>query len=170
MLSHRALVSAAAAAPVAALLPPASIAASQPDPIFAAIEVHRRAHSKFVLATEVADIKPKYRESPRVIVGYFNDGDYERSETDEHGGFTATWKPNGKRAPLYAGRSEIERNAPRELQGEERNAWIAERTAALEKEERRLAKAFARTKLGKALSAPWQGCLSIRCQTSWLLS
>jgi len=138
----------AAAVPAAAALPSAAIASAlQPDPIFAAIEAHRGAHSKYELAARAADIKGRGPRPARVIVGYFNDGEYARSETDKHPG-SLIWKPNGELVPLYAGAGEIERNAPRNLQGAERDVWISERSAALEKEERRIAKAYVRTKRG----------------------
>jgi hypothetical protein len=146
-------MSAVAAVPAAATLPSAAIAALQSDPIFAAIEAHRRAHSKYELATIAADVEGEGAPRAHVIVAYSNDGEFAQSETDGHGGFTVTWKPNGKRSPVYADANQIEGAAPRDLQDDGRKAWIAERCAELKKEEMRIAKAYARTKRGKLEAA-----------------
>lgn len=125
-------------------------AAAISDPIFAAIEAHRCAEAEFIKANEApSHIVGKYRPA-RVYIGDHAGGEFLKSETDERGGYTLTWRPDGKKSPLYAySPADIERNIPRDLQGIDRDAWVAQRLAELDKDEKRIAKQHARTKLGK---------------------
>jgi hypothetical protein len=131
-------------------LPIQGLPAEAPDPIFAVIETHRRASATYIDADEAPSKMVGKSHSARVSIGDFADGDAVRSKTDEHGKFTITWVPTGKKSPLYAYDSiSIEKSVPRDLQGADRDAWVGQRLAELEKDERRIAKNHARTKLGK---------------------
>ena len=77
----------------------------------------------------------KYR-TPRVCIGDHANGEFSKSKTDERGGYTLTWTPNGKKSPLYA-------YSPADIEK------ATQKLAELEKDEKRLIKQRARTKLGK---------------------
>jgi hypothetical protein len=131
-------------------LPIPGLPAEAPDPIFAAIETHRSAAAAYIDANEAPSNMVGKSHSARVYIGDYADGDAVCSKTDEHGEFTITWVPTGKKSPLYAyDRVSIERNVPDDLQGADRDAWIAQRLAELEKDKRRITKNYARTKLSK---------------------
>jgi hypothetical protein len=126
------------------------VPAGAPDPIFAAIEAHRCANDDYKKAVEAPSrVVGKHRPA-RVCVGHSADGEFSRTKTDERGGYTLTWTPNGEKSPIYAhGAGEIRNSVPRNLEDADRDAWIAKHLAELKKEERRIAKQRARTKLGK---------------------
>jgi hypothetical protein len=123
------------------------------DPILAAIEAHRSALTDWLKAVDAADQIKGERPTARVLVGTGTDGEAVRTEL-EGGGFSVAWVPNGKTYPIYVDSDvAIERNAPKALKSSDREAWISERLAELEAEERRITKRHARTKLGKLEAA-----------------
>ena len=136
-LNRRNALTAVAALPALAI-PAAVIAAvGPPDPIFAAIEHHRRANTAFGAAL---DMKAALEESlpdaeviyckPRVVVGEEREL-HTSGKTLKDG--TLVWRSKrGKKTGKFYYASDlagIERNAPK---GPEREAWIAERVALLE--------------------------------------
>jgi hypothetical protein len=143
--SRRNLIISAAVATAAAVAAPsiASAAAAsveaQPDPILAAIEAHRRANAAYLEAEEpLGRTLERKQRRPRVLLGYH----------DGRGVITSA--PTGKRVPTYAySIADIERNAGDFIDLEGRDKWIVQRAAELEKDEQRLAKQHAKTKLGK---------------------
>jgi hypothetical protein len=137
--------------------PPAAIArSSEPDPIFAAITAHRRAHEELEKAITAADVPPSSRTvkpSARILVRS-RDGTKSSYTDTDGGGFTLIVTPTGQKELVYASSlAEIRQNVPKELEGEARRAWIAERDAELEAAEQRIAKRWARTKTGKLNAA-----------------
>jgi hypothetical protein len=75
-------------------------------------------------------------------------------EMIEGGGRTITWKPTGKKVPVYASSfREINACVPKELPDADRYAWISERKAELEAEEQRIADERAKTPIGKLEAA-----------------
>lgn len=120
------------------------------DLIFAAIEAHRVANAEYEKACEAPGRMVEKSDPVRVCVGQARDTEVTRSITADDGSFTITWKPTGKYEPAYAyDLADIERSVPKNLDGAARQAWIDERFAALTKEEERIARLRARTKLGK---------------------
>jgi hypothetical protein len=160
-LSRRAILAGASAVPIIALAPAADAFPSAADiataslaiedPILAAIEAHRVANAEYRSASDafyILDEKRPHREA-RILIGEYNDGT-GAGKTDEHGNRTWTWTLNDKKIPIYAStRDDIEKSVPRDLEGSARETWIEERFAELEKEQKRFAKARARTKTGK---------------------
>jgi hypothetical protein len=122
--------------------------AQNPDPIFAAIAAHRSAHSSYVKAVAAADNCVPDAVA-RIQVGMRDDADVS-VDMIEGGGKTITWKPNGKKMPVYASCSdEIVGSVPKDLPDADRDTWIAERHAELGAEERRIAAQRAKTPIGK---------------------
>src|ERR1700722_9282779 len=118
------------------------------DPIFAAIDAHRRAKRAWEKASTEADL-PGLTPSARVIVGYQKEGEYLTTHAED-GGLTVRFVPNGKDHPTYVQCPEdIECNVPKDLDGRDRDAWIADRKAELEQEEERVAAEYAQTERGK---------------------
>jgi hypothetical protein len=105
---------------------------------------------EYIKANEAPSrIVGKHRRA-RVYIGDYAEGDVVCSKTDEHGGFTIARTPTGKKSPLYAyDAGDIVTSVPRDLQGDDRDAWVRQRLAGLKKDESRIAKNHARTKLGK---------------------
>jgi hypothetical protein len=127
-----------------------------PDPIFAAITAHRSAHEELNKAITAADVKPSRRTerpSVRILVGS-KDGTKSSWTETEGGGFTLIVTPTGQKEPVYAScPAQIRENVPKDIQSDARKAWIADREAELEAAERRIAKRWARTKIGKLEAA-----------------
>jgi hypothetical protein len=119
------------------------------DPIFAAIEAHRRANRAFAEAVTAADLPGAGRPDARIIIGHHKGGEWTRTDHDD-GGITLRFIPADDDLPLYADYpEEIERSAPKDLQGADREAWIAERKGKLEKEQERLDEEYEQTERGK---------------------
>jgi hypothetical protein len=158
-LSRRTLVASAAALPAIAL-PAVAISATEPDPIFAAIEAHKNIHDRFVVALYAADVPDKRsrdERTARVHIGDHNEGDYSMDEKDPDGGYTIRYKLTGEKTPIYARTvEEIKRNVPRDLDGSARETWIAERIAQLEKEQQRIDDEYAQTEHGQLEAAERQ--------------
>jgi hypothetical protein len=142
--SRRAVLGAIAATPALAG-PTAAIAGASPDPIFATIERHRAAWEAYEAATIAAGdmdhgIPDELHRLPRVAVGEQREL-FTSAETLEDGTtvIRSKWgKPTGE---FYYAHdlADIERSAPKKLSASEREAWIGERKAELEKDERELA-------------------------------
>jgi hypothetical protein len=131
-----------------------SFANAGADPIFAAIEAHRCAHEEFNKADAAADVGPgRAAKQARILVGLEDCTESSWTETGG-GGFTLVVTPSGRKEPVYAScPAEIWKNAPKDLQGDARQAWIEARLAELEAAGQRIAKRHARTKLGKLETA-----------------
>jgi hypothetical protein len=127
-----------------------------PDPIFAAVTAHRSAQEELNKAVTAADVPPSrrtVRPSARILVGS-KDGTRSSWTDTEGGGFTVVVTPTGQKKPVYAScPAQIWENVPKEFQGDARKAWIADREAELEAAEQRIAKRWARTKIGKLEAA-----------------
>jgi hypothetical protein len=153
IVSVASLATAAAVAtpPIASIVPMETI-----DPIFAVITAHRSAHDELNKAVTAADVSPVRRTatpSARVMVGLKDVTESSWTETGG-GGFTLIVTPTGRKEPVYAlSSAQIRDNVPKELQGDARQAWIADREAELEAAEQRIAKRRARTKIGKLEAA-----------------
>lgn len=119
------------------------------DSIFAAIEAHRCAYAEFEKANEAPSRIVGKHHRARVHIGDYAENNIVCSKTDD-GGITITTTPTDKKSPRYAyDAADIERNVPRDLQGDDRGAWVKQRLAELKKDVSRIAKNHARTKLGK---------------------
>ena len=119
------------------------------DPIFAAIEAHRRAYRAFAEAVTAADLLDAGRPDARIVIGTCKAGEWTRTDHDD-GRVTLSWIPTDEETPLYAKYpDDIERSVPKTLDGTAREAWIAARTAELEKEQERLDEEYEQTERGK---------------------
>jgi hypothetical protein len=144
MLAGTATLSALAAAGSTAMAAPVD-----DDPVFAAIDAHRRAKRAWEKAVTAADL-PGDTPSARIIVGFNKDGDFITERNEEDDAITVKWVPNGKEKPIYVGYpEEIEHHAPGHLRGLDRETWVADRTAELKKEEERVAAEYAQTERGR---------------------
>jgi hypothetical protein len=142
-MSRRSLVASAAALPALAV-PAVVSAAIEPDPIFAAIEVHRKAlaaWSETLKASDGVDGPP----AARIYLRDMAVMDYSIEDRDD-GGFTVRWQPTGKVEPIYAqSEAEIKRGAPPNLSKEKRDAWVAQKINELRSEQQRLNDEFDKT-------------------------
>ncbi len=123
------------------------------DPIFAAITAHRSAHEELDKAIKAADVRGRTPKRVSIVVGYENVTESSWTETGG-GGFTLVVTPTDRKKPIYAScPAEIRQNVPKELQGDARKAWIADREAELEAAGQRSAKRRSRTKIAKLEAA-----------------
>jgi hypothetical protein len=143
----------------AAARSPRAAAITPVDPIFAAIEAHREANAAYAKANEAPARMLGKHHPVRICVGYSDDELSVKNGKDGSVTLTLTRGRGSKKRPIYAyDHAGIERSVPRDLEGAAREAWIAERAAELEAEERRIAKAHAKTKLGKLEAIADRAC------------
>jgi hypothetical protein len=139
------------------------------DPIFTAIAAHRSAHNDYVEAMAARDNHPDDRVPCLVAsiqVGMYDDIDVSE-ELIEGGVRTITLKPTGKKLPLYVScYRDLVKEVPKDLLAAERDAWIAEREAELEAEERRIADQRAKTPIGK-LEAAREAAYDVERDRMW---
>jgi hypothetical protein len=132
-LSRRSIVASAAALPALAV-PAVVSAAVEPDPIFAAIEVHRKALAAWSATLKASDGV----NGPGAARIYLRDMavmDYSMEDGDD-GGFTVRWQPTGKVEPIYAySASDIQRDIPRHLKGDGAAAWVEQKMDELRAEQ-----------------------------------
>ena len=148
--SRRGMLSAVAALSLTAVGTGAALAASAPtdDPIFEAIDDHRRAKQAFAKACADAD-NLEFPPTARIVIGHVKDGNWTKTD-DEDGGYTLRWTPNGEEKPIYlTDACDLYRNAPKGLEGADRGAWMTARKAELEREKKRVAAEWAQTEQGK---------------------
>jgi hypothetical protein len=151
-LSRRSIVASAAALPALAV-PAVVSAAVEPDPIFAAIAVHRKALAAWSGTLKASD-GVNGPPDARIYLRDMAVRDYSM-EDDDDGGFTVRWRPTGKVEPIYArSEADIRRNAPPNLSKEKRPAWVAEKITELRSEKQRLNDEFDKTSEGKL----WATC------------
>jgi hypothetical protein len=126
------------------------------DAVFAAIAAHRSAHEEYSKAVTAAYVRPSCRtekRSARIVVGLKDGTESSWTDTDG-GGFSLVVTPTGRKETVYASSlAKIRENVPKELKGDARRAWIADRDAELEAAEQHIAKRWARTKTGKLEAA-----------------
>jgi hypothetical protein len=131
---------------------PRAAATAAADPVFAAIEAHRKA---VALVSEASEAPCKMSGGPgtaKVCVGYRRDLKFIENRKDEQGRLITIWDRSDEMKPVYAyDTGDIERNVPEEIKDDDaqRAAWIKSKLAEFRKEQRRLERNFARTKLGK---------------------
>jgi hypothetical protein len=132
-MPRRSIVASAAALPALAV-PAVVSAAIEPDPIFAAIEVHRKAlaaWSETLKASDGVDGPP----AARIYLRDMAVMDYSMEDGDD-GGFTVRWQPTGKVEPIYAySASDIQRDIPRHLKGDGAAAWVEQKMDELRAEQ-----------------------------------
>jgi hypothetical protein len=120
-----------------------------PDPIFAAIEAHRKAADDLEQAREPWDEADELHPKARIKIGEYE----ERTLTelpDGRGGTTITLWPTGKLTPLFASnRGDLRVNAPSGLDGSELEAWIEEQSQNIDAEQERIDAEWYHTAPGK---------------------
>jgi hypothetical protein len=151
-MSRRSIVASAAALPALAV-PAVVSAAVEHDPIYAAIEVHRKALAVWSATLKASD-GVNGPPAARVYLRDMAVRDYSMEDGDD-GVFTVRWRPTGKVEPIYAqSGADIERSAPRNLSKEEKDAWVAQKINELRSEQQRLNDEFDKTSEGKL----WTTC------------
>jgi hypothetical protein len=135
---------------LAARSPRAAAITETVDPIFAAIEAHRRAAAAYAQACEAPCRMVGCRPTASVCVDYFDPPKLVQDTLDGQGVRTMIFAPSRERKPVYVSDpDQIKNNVPPEIEDDAREAWIKGKQAELSKEQRRIDRNFARTKLGK---------------------
>jgi len=140
--SRRAILAGAAPAAIAtvAAISPACVSAAavistDADPIFDAIEAHRKADDAYRAANKARD-RAGFVNEPQIIVGHYKEGSYDLGPD----GKSLIWTPNGRTQPIYAKDADsIKESVPRDLDPTAAAAWLKERMAELEQAEQLIA-------------------------------
>jgi len=155
---RRTLVTTAAALP--ALSVPA-FAVTRDDPIFAAIEAHRAAYRAWCDANRVAGEAEEgggYPERPPIILGHYEERDSEFSKNPD-GTVTIKYKKTGQTLPIEARYPhDVRRNVPSKLSDAEKETWIAEKIAELEKSDAAFDAELSKTAAGQLREAEEAAC------------
>jgi hypothetical protein len=118
----------------------------EPDQIYAAIEAQRVAYAAWEKALKLNDGGGSPSASiylRQALVGALD-------EYDANGDLVLRYRRTGKMKSIYASCSgQIKRDAPGNLEGSERDAWIEKKCAELQAEEKRLHDEFVQTPEGK---------------------
>jgi hypothetical protein len=117
----------------------------EPDPIFAAIEAHRKAHADWIKALRRFDETEETPPEARIYLGEVNDVECVKNPDE-----TMTIRRTGKTEAVYARCEEHIKDFPTKSWSDAvRNAWIQKKRAELHTETQRLNEQFAQTPAGR---------------------
>jgi hypothetical protein len=147
-LSRRSLVAHATALPALAVPAVAIAAIAEPDPVYTAIEAHRKAYTAWMKALNRWSEK---EETPPDACVYLGDREKTTTTWQEVGNtYIGTKHRTGEREAVYARyEQEIKDFPPKSWSDAEREAWIKEKREELHAEQKRLDDEFAKTPEGR---------------------